>query len=161
MDTVARVAVIYLVLFVIFRVLGKRELGALTPFELVTLMIIPEIVSQSLTDHDSSVTNAIVGATTLCLLVFATSLLTHRFPRVNALTESSPKLLVAHGRILEANMNVERMSADELFGEMHRAGVARLEDVEWAILQSDGHVAIIPVRGVGVTAPSGAIQPAG
>lgn len=144
MDTVIRVAVIYTVLLLVFRVLGKRELAALTPFELVTLMIVPEIVSQSLSDGDHSLTGAIVGVMTLFLLVFATSALTHRFPRLQSIAESPPKMLVADGQILEKNMNEERVSPEELFSEMHRSGIARLADVRWAILQTDGHIAIVP-----------------
>ena len=148
MDTVLRVVVIYAVLLFVFRVLGKRELAALTPFELVTLMIVPEIVSQSLSDGDHSLTGAIVGVMTLFTLVFATSALTHRFPRLHDVAESPPKMLVANGKILEQNMNEERVSPEELFSEMHRAGVARLADVRWAILESDGHIAIVPRRNV-------------
>ncbi|UJR78986.1 DUF421 domain-containing protein [Sandaracinus amylolyticus] len=143
MDTVFRVAIIYVVLFVAFRVMGKRELGSLTPFELVTLMIVPEIVSESLHDGDHSLTNAAIGVMTLFLLVFATSVITHRFPRAAKVLESHPTVLVSEGKIVEDAMNLERVSVEDLFGEMHKAGVARVEDVRWAILEGDGRIAII------------------
>jgi uncharacterized membrane protein YcaP (DUF421 family) len=146
METVLRVAVIYVVLLLAFRVLGKRELASMTPFELVTLMMVPEIVSQGLVGDDYSVTNAIVGAMTIFLLVLTTSAISHRFPRLGAIMHNTPTLLVANGRLLEANMNAERVSAEELYSEMHKAGVARVEDVRWAVLESDGRISVVPAR---------------
>jgi len=143
LDTVLRVAIVYVVLFLAFRVMGKRELGSLTPFELVTLMIVPEIVSESLHDGDHSLTNAAVGVMTLFLLVFATSVITYRFPRAAKVLESHPTVLVSNGRIVQDAMDVERVSVDDLYAEMHKAGIARVEDVRWAILEGDGRIAVI------------------
>lgn len=153
MDIVARVAVVYVVLLVVFRVLGKRELGNLTPFELVTLMIIPEIVSQSLHDGDHSLTSAIVGVLTLALLVFATSLAKHRFEKVGRVLDNPPTVLVVNGRMLTAELDRERVSPDEIYGEMHRVGLTRIEEVRWAVLESDGRIAIVPFERGGRQVP--------
>src|SRR5687768_1750874 len=101
MTTVLHVVLVYLVLLACFRVLGKRELGKMSPFELVTLMMIPEIVSAALNQNDNSLTNAFIGVSTLFLLVFTTSALTHRFPRLAHAVDNPPTLLVANGKLLE------------------------------------------------------------
>lgn len=160
MDTVLRVAIVYVVLFAAFRVMGKRELGSMTPFELVTLMIVPEMVSASLHDGDHSLTNAAVGVMTLFLLVFATSAISHRFPRAARVLEARATVLVVDGRLVEPAMNVERVSADELYGEMHKAGIARIEDVRWAILEGDGRISIIPRGGARAHPPAEGSAPA-
>ena len=144
MDTVFRIAAIYLFILVGLRILGKREFGQMSPLELVTLLMIPEIVSQALTGEDYSLTNAFVGVATLLVLVFATSLVMHRFKKVESAISSEPSVLVHRGRMFERVMNVERVSADEIFAEMHKSGLQTLDEVEWAILEADGNIAIVP-----------------
>lgn len=146
METVLRVAAIYLIVFAGLRVMGKREFGQLSPLELVTLLMIPEIVSQALTGEDYSVTNAAIGVATLLVLVFGTSLLMHRFKKAEAIIAGEPAVLVRHGKLLEDTMNAARVTADELFEEMHKTGLLRLDQVDWAILEPDGRIAIVPVR---------------
>lgn len=147
METVLRVAAIYVLVYAGLRVMGKREFGQLSPLELVTLLMIPEIVSQALTGDDYSVTNAAIGVSTLLVLVFATSLLIHRFKKVEDIVNGEPSVLVRRGKMLEGAMNVARVSAEEVFGEMHKAGLQTLDQVEWAILEPDGRIAIVPQRG--------------
>ncbi|MFY0535861.1 DUF421 domain-containing protein [Nannocystis pusilla] len=110
METVIRIVIIYLVIVAGLRILGKREFGQLSPAELVTLLIIPEIVSPALVRDDPSLTNAIVGTTTLFSLVFVVSLLMHHVRSLEKVVSSSPTLLVSDGRFLAENMNKERIS---------------------------------------------------
>ena len=144
METVIRVGLIYLVILVGMRLLGKRELSQLTPLELVTLMLIPEIVSQSMIGEDFSITNGVIGITTLFSLVFVTSLLKQKSTRVERILEGAPALLVERGRFLEEGLNKERITPDEVFGEMHKSGLEYLEQVKWAILETDGKISIVP-----------------
>ena len=146
METVLRVAAIYLFVFVGLRVMGKREFGQLSAIELVTLLMIPEIVSQALTGNDDSITNAFVGVSTLLVLVFATSMLAHRFKKVEVAIGGVPSVLVHNGKLFERTLNTERVSPDEIFAEMHKAGLQTLDEVEWAILESDGKIAIVPTQ---------------
>ncbi|AKJ27852.1 DUF421 domain-containing protein [Caldimonas brevitalea] len=144
MDTIFRVAVIYLFVLVGLRLLGKREFGQLSPLELVTLLMIPEIVSQALTGDDHSLTNALVGASSLLALVLVTSLLKHRFQRLEVAIEGEPAVLVAQGRLRERALNLNRVSPDEVYSEMHKSGLERLEQVRWAILECDGRISVVP-----------------
>ena len=149
METVLRVAAIYLFVLVALRVLGKREFGQLSPLELVSLLMIPEIVSQALTGDDYSLTNAFVGVATLFVLVFATSLLMHRFKKAEVAVAGEPTVLVHRGELFERALNVTRVTPDEVFSEMHKSGLQSLDEVEWAILETDGSIAIVPVAGAG------------
>jgi uncharacterized membrane protein YcaP (DUF421 family) len=141
-EIVIRVASIYFILMFGFRVLGKRELSELSPFELVTLMIIPEIVSQALV-REAAITNALVGLATLFGLVFGTSLLGYRFKRLGRVIEGQPTLLVLRGKLLEDALHRERLSPDELYEEMHKEGIKHLSQVEVAILETDGKMAFL------------------
>ena len=81
MEAVLRVVVIYLVIVIGLRLLGKREFGQLSPLELVTLLLIPEVVSNAIQGQHYSITHAVVGVSTLFVLVFLTSLFGARSPR--------------------------------------------------------------------------------
>lgn len=105
METILRILATYVFLLFAFRVMGKRELNKLSPFELVTLMLVSEIFSQAMAREDFSMTNALIAVSTLCCLVVATSLLTHRFVWFERVIEAPPTILVEHGRILIHHMD--------------------------------------------------------
>jgi uncharacterized membrane protein YcaP (DUF421 family) len=141
--TALHVLTVFVVLMAAFRVLGKRELGRLSPFELVTLMLIPEVLSNTL-QGEGSLLNGLVGLSTLLLLVVASSALAHRFRAFERAVEAEPTILVARGRIIEKALNVERILPDELLSEMRKQGLGRLDDVEWAVLESSGNITFVP-----------------
>ena len=147
MDTVIRVAIIYFVIMIGLRLMGKREFGQLSPLELVSLLLVPEIVSQALANDDFSLTNGIIGIATLFTLVFLSSVLMHRFRSLETIVSGEPSVLVAHGRMIEDMMNKEQVSIEEIFTEMHKAGLDRIEQVKWAILEGDGKISIVPEAG--------------
>lgn len=144
MDIVVRVTVIYLFIFFAMRVLDKREFGELAPFELVTLLLIPEIVSDALVGEDSSLTGGLIGIATLILLVFFISVISHLSRKIENVVEGYPAILINHGQLLENTLNVERVNPGDIFTAMHRSGIEHMDQVKWAILESDGKISIIP-----------------
>lgn len=139
-----RVTFVYVFLMAAFRLSGKREVGQMSPFELVTLLLIPELFSSALNRSDESLGLATTGVATLFLLVFLTGLLTFRSKKAEDVLDGEPTILVRHGRLLEGNMRKERITPDEILSEMRLAGVERIENVRWAILETEGKIAIIP-----------------
>jgi uncharacterized membrane protein YcaP (DUF421 family) len=144
MEGVLRVAVIYLLIVIGLRLLGKREFGQLSPLELVTLLLIPEIVSNAIQGDHFSITHAAVGVATLFLLVFLTSLLSARSKRFQVLIDGSPRVLVHDGKLIPQSLMAERVTVDEVVSEMRKAGFDDLEQIRWAILESDGRISIVP-----------------
>ncbi len=142
-DSVLHVLISFSVLMLVFRVIGKRELSQLSPFELVTLMLIPEILSNTV-QGESSLLQSLAGLSTVVLLVVLTSTLSQRFEKVQTLVEASPTMLVSDGRLLEDNMNAERIAPEELFSEMRKQGLETLDEVRFAILESGGNITFIP-----------------
>jgi uncharacterized membrane protein YcaP (DUF421 family) len=146
-DEQARASVLHVVLsfaslMLAFRVLGKRELSRLSPFELVTLMLIPEILSNTV-QGDDSLLQGLAGLSTVLLLVLVTSLVSQRFPRLQNVMQASPSLLVASGQMLEHQMNRERIAPGELFSEMRKQGISRLADVHFAVLEGTGNITFV------------------
>lgn len=154
-SSVLHVAISFAVLMAAFRLMGKRELGRLSPFELVTLMLIPEILSNSV-QGQGSLLPSLAGLSTILLLVFATSLLAQRFRGVQRVVEAEPTLLVADGKMLEENMNRERIAPDELYSEMRKQSIERLAQVRFAVLESSGNVTFISKHGRTVRAEEAA-----
>jgi uncharacterized membrane protein YcaP (DUF421 family) len=146
METVLRVVFVYILVWACFRVLGKRELTQMSPFELVTLLFIPQLFSRALTRQDYSMTNAVIGATTLFTLVFVTSAASYRSKRFSHVVQARPRVLVQRGVLMEEHLNRERIAPEDIFSAMHKVGLERLDEVEWGILESDGKIALIPSR---------------
>jgi len=149
MDTVFRVTLIYFFLLFGMRVLGKREFGQLSPHEFVILLIIPEMVSSLLNQNDRSLTNAILGTCTIFALIFVTSLLTHRYPKVERIVADAETVLAHKGKFFDDNLNKERVTPEEILAEAHKSGVDSVEGIRWAILESDGKIAIVPEKQYG------------
>jgi uncharacterized membrane protein YcaP (DUF421 family) len=153
MDTVLRIVIIYLFLMVALRLMGKREFGELAPFDIVVLLLIPEIFSQSMLREDFSLTNALVAVSTLLTLVFATSLLSYRFRKVGEVVTGVPTVLVRHGHLVREHLDRERVGPGEVLDAMHAAGLHAFEQVRWAILETDGRITVIPWTPSPGTAP--------
>lgn len=146
METVLRMAFIYVFLMIALRAMGKRELNKLSAFELVMLLLIPELFSQAALREDFSMTNATIATATLLTLVLLTSVISHLSRRAHRVINGTPTVLVRAGRYIEENMNRERIGPEELLAEMHKAGYERLDQIKWAILEDDGKIALVPVE---------------
>jgi uncharacterized membrane protein YcaP (DUF421 family) len=144
MEIVIRIVIIYVFIVFGLRVMGKREFSQLSPLELVTLLLVPEIVTQAIVGEDSSLTTALVGVATLFSLVYLSSLLQYHSKKAAVVIEGTPAVLVDRSQMVLRTMDQERISPDELFAEMHRAGLEDLSQVKWAILETDGRIAFIP-----------------
>lgn len=146
METVLRVVAIYLFLMVSLRILGKREFGQLSPLEMISILLIPEIISNALQLEISSMTEAVIGVTTLLSLTALTTVVVYRSQRMERAITGQPVVLAHKGRLVEANMNLERITSDEMMGEVRRAGLESLSQVGWAILETDGSITVIPLE---------------
>ncbi len=144
MDIVIRIVVIYL--FVVFglRVLGRREFSDMSPLDMVTLLLIPEIAAQAMPGgEDFSLINGLTGVATLLLLVFISSQIVYLSPKLEKSVEGRPVVLVESGRYIYANLDKERVTPSEILTEVRHNGLEELEDVKWAILETDGSISVI------------------
>ena len=144
MDIVARATVIFVVIFIVLRVIGRRELGNLEPFDLILLVVMGDLVQQGVTQSDYSVTGAIIAILTISVLTVFVSYLGFRFRRLRPLLEGEPIILLADGRPIERNMRRERITLDDLAAEARQQNVESLDDVRLAVLEASGSISIIP-----------------
>jgi uncharacterized membrane protein YcaP (DUF421 family) len=143
MDLVLRALVIYVLIFVVTRVMGRRELSSLAPFDLILLIILGDAIQQGLTQDDYSVTGAVIVVVTLMLLQMGTSYVSFRSPRARAMLEGNPIVLVEDGAFIERNLRRERMTHEEIAEEARQQQIDSIDKVKWAILESSGKISFI------------------
>lgn len=146
MDIVARAAVMFFVLYILLRIMGKRELGQLTPFELVVMIVLGDLIQQGVTHNDFSLTGAILAITTFAFLAIAMSWITYLFPRAEKLLDGEPRVVIRDGQLLTENLRRDRITKGEVESEMRLAGFADMNEVAWAILEPQGKISFIPKR---------------
>ncbi len=131
-EKVFRSATAYLFLLIAFRLAGKRQLGRMTAFDLVVLLVISNVGQKALVGYDNSPGGELLGATVILLSIALVAWLTFRHKRVERLIEQTRARLVRHGRILRVNLR--------------REGRVSLRDVRYVLLEEDGHLSVIPSR---------------
>lgn len=136
---------IYLTLFILFRVVGKRTLAQITTFDVVLLLIISEATQQAMVGADTSMANAVVAISTLAALDVILTSLKHRHPRLEAWLDGQPVVLVSDGKPIEAHLNRERLDLDDVLESARENGLLRLDQVRLAVLERTGKISIIPV----------------
>ena len=141
---VVRAAVVYVFVLVILRVTGKRQVGQLAPFDLVLLLILSNAVQNSMNGGDNSITGGLISATTLVVINWCVGWLVYRSKRIEALVEGRPVVLVHNGVVDHQALQGVQMTMHELNASLRAGGCAGPEDVRFAVLENNGHVAVIP-----------------
>jgi uncharacterized membrane protein YcaP (DUF421 family) len=145
-DIVLRAAVVFFVLLVVMRAVGRRELNTMEPFDVILLVVIGDLVQQGVTQSDYSLTGAVTVIATITLLTVSTSYLSFRFRRLRPVLEGEPLVLLQDGRPIERNMRRERITLDELRSAARQQQIGSLDGVRLAILETDGRISFIPAE---------------
>jgi uncharacterized membrane protein YcaP (DUF421 family) len=145
-EKLLRSVAVYTFLLVAFRLCGKRQLGQLSAFDLVVLLIISNVVQNAVIGNDNSLGGGLLGATTILLLNLLVAYVSFRFRRADRVIEHSPTVLVRHGRILRDNLRRERLGPRDLRAALRHHGVISIRDIRYAFLEEDGHVSVITGR---------------
>ena len=144
MDLAIRTIVVFFFVFLLMRIVGRRELSTLEPFDLILLVVIGDMVQQGVTQSDMSVTGALLAIATIGVLTVLVSWLNFRFRRVRPVFEGEPLVLVQDGKVLERNARRERVTVEELAALARLQQIDTLDKVAWAILEKSGQVSFIP-----------------
>ena len=140
MEIVVRAAVIFFFLWVVTRAVGRATLGELSTFELLLYVTMGDLVQQSVTQQDYSITGGVLAVGTFALLTTALSWTQWRFPRMRPLIMGRPVLIMADGECDEHAMRRQRVTITDLLVAMREQGIERTEDVQYAVLEADGRI---------------------
>jgi uncharacterized membrane protein YcaP (DUF421 family) len=142
-EIVLRTAIVYFVILLGIRLVGKGEIGQMTPFDLALLLLISNAVQNAMTGPDTSIIGGIVAAATLLLLNTAVTRLVWKNKKIREFVEGTPTLLIRHGKIIQGNLDKERVTADALTQALREHGVASVGDVSVAVLEIDGSISVL------------------
>jgi uncharacterized membrane protein YcaP (DUF421 family) len=140
---VFRGVVVYVALVVALRLSGRRELGQMTSFDLVLLLLVSNAVQNSLNAGDNSLGGGLVSAATLFLLNRAVGYAAWRWRWFEQLIQGRPLRLVTDGRVHEGALRSERLTMAELRSALRKQGIARVGDCRQVILEPDGTLTAI------------------
>jgi len=147
MDLVLRAIVVFFLVFLVTRVVGRRELGQLEPFDLILLVVIGDLVQQGVTQSDNSVTGVFLVIATICLLTVFVSFLEYKVPRLRPVLGGEPIVLIEDGSVIDRNLRRQRITVEELAAQARLQQIAHLEDVRFAVLETSGDISFIPKSG--------------
>jgi uncharacterized membrane protein YcaP (DUF421 family) len=143
-DIALRSILLFFVVFLLTRAIGRRELSSLEPFDLILLIILGDAIQQGLTQDDYSVTGALIVISTFAALQVGISYLSFRSKRLRPILEGEPIVLVEDGRVIEKNMRRGRLTQGELAAAARQEQIASLDEIRWAVLETSGKISFIP-----------------
>ncbi len=138
-----RTAIIYIAVVIGIRLSGKREVGQMTPFDLVLLILIANAVQNAMTGPDTSVTGGLVAAGTLLILNRLVTRIVSHNKGVRDWVEGTSTVLVQSGKTVSKSLEKEHITPDELQQAFREHGVESLSDVSLAVLEIDGSISVL------------------
>ena len=147
MDSVIRGLIVYVFLLIVFRFAGKRTLAQTSSFELVLLLIISETVQEALIDDDHSMTNGFLLILTLVGTTILLSWIKQHFPKADKWLEEEPLIILENGKPHKDRMDKVRVDEREILMAARKLhGIMKLDEIKYAILESNGEISIVPKR---------------
>jgi uncharacterized membrane protein YcaP (DUF421 family) len=146
MEIVLRATVVFWFLWLVVRGTGKRSLAELTPLDLLLVVVIGDLVQQGITQEDMSVTGAVLAASVFVGWTLMADALERRSPRARRLLVGEPVIILRDGKPNRDWLDRERITVDELKEAARLEGYGDLDEIEYAVLETDGKFSFIPAR---------------
>jgi uncharacterized membrane protein YcaP (DUF421 family) len=143
MDIVLRAVVAFAFVFLLMRIVGRRELSSLEPFDVIMLVVLGDLIQQGVTQSDLSVVGLMLAAGTLALLTVLVSYLSFRFRALRPVLDGEPLVIVQDGKPLDNNLRRERLTLEEVLAQARLQQIASLDGIQWAVLERTGQISFI------------------
>src|SRR5689334_4775498 len=143
MDLVVRAIFMFAFVYALTRVIGRRELSSLSPFDLILLIILGDAIQQGLTQDDYSVTGAVIVVATFAALQVGISYASYRWRRLRPLLQGEPIVIVQDGRLIDKNLKRERLSEEDVAEAARGQQIGSIDNVAWAVLETTGKITFI------------------
>lgn len=141
-ELLARAVIVYVLLLILLRVTGKRQIGQLAPFDLVLLLVLSNAVQNAMNGGDNSVTAGVISASVLVLLNWLVGFATARSKNLERIVEGRPEILIHNGKLFADVMDRERLTHHELQAALRAGGCACIEEVHYALLENNGQITV-------------------
>jgi uncharacterized membrane protein YcaP (DUF421 family) len=143
-EFVLRGIIIYVFLIVLLRLTGKRQVGQLSPFDLVLLLVLSNAVQNAMNGGDNSVIGGMISAATLVGVNWIVGILTYRSKKLEALVEGRPEVLIRDGKLFQQTLERAKLTHHEVMAALREAGCGSIDEVRAALLENDGSISVIP-----------------
>jgi uncharacterized membrane protein YcaP (DUF421 family) len=143
-ELILRAIIIYAFLLITLRVTGKRQIGQLSPFDLVLLLVLSNAVQNAINGGENSVLGGIISAATLVALNYFVGFATFKSKKFETLVQGRPEMLIHNGKIYHDVMNRQQLTHHELNSALRAAGCSCIEEVHFAIIEVDGQITVQP-----------------
>lgn len=143
LNSFVRVSIIYVLVLVVMRLMGKREIGQMQPFELVIAIMIADLASVPMADTGIPIFNGIIPILALLLFQLLISIINLKSVKLRAILCGKPRILIYRGRIDEKALQKEKITINELQERLRQTNIFSLGDVEYAILETNGQISVI------------------
>jgi uncharacterized membrane protein YcaP (DUF421 family) len=140
---IIRTAILYFIVVIAMRAMGKRQVGQLQPFELVVILIISEMAAISMQSTGIPITSSIMPIITIVILQVFLSMLNLKSEKARAIICGKPTILIENGRIVEEELRRTRVNINDLLEQMRSKGCFNIADVEYGILETNGTLNIL------------------
>jgi len=145
-ELIVRAGAVYVFLLLLLRLTGKRQVGQLSPFDLVLLLVLSNAVQNSMNAGDNSLVGGLISAATLVALNYGVGYLAFRSKKLETLIEGRPQIIIHNGKVFEDVMRSAQLTHHELNAALRRAGCGCADEVQAAVLENNGSISVIPRR---------------
>ena len=142
--TLIRAIILYFMVILALRLMGKRQIGELQPEELVITILISECAAAPIQDLDRPIINGIIAIFTLVILEVLLSFISLKCPRFRKFTDGMPTIVIQNGKLNQSAMQHLRLSVEDLLGNLRQKGYFKLEDISYCIVETDGNLSVLP-----------------
>lgn len=139
-----RTVFFYIILTLLFKLMGKRQIGQLQMTEFATAVILSEAAALPITDNSIPISHGLVPLITLASLEVVSSFITFKLPKLRKMMDGSPIILVGKGEVFQKNLAKTRITMDEIFTEIRVHGFRGIDEVQYVILEQSGKMSVIP-----------------
>lgn len=139
-----RAVILFIIVFLVIRLMGKRELSQIQPYEFVIIILIADLASGPMSDRNMTTFYGIVPILALLVMYMILSFLLKTNKKVQNMVSGNPVLLVSDGKIIESEMKKQEYMIEDLMSQIRSRGVFKVQDVAYAILETNGNLSVIP-----------------
>ena len=132
----------YFFIFIVYRIMGKREVGQLGIIDLIVSILIAELTVISIEDYDNNILRSIIPILTLLMLQVSLAFLSLKLPKFRILLDGNPSVIIKNGRINYKEMMKQKYNLDDLMVQIREKGYKSIEEIEYAILENNGTLSV-------------------
>lgn len=134
----------YFLIFIVYRLMGKREVGQLGIIDLIVSILIAELAAISIENYDNNIFFSIIPILTLLLLQVSLAFLSLRKPKFRIFLDGNPSIMIQNGKVNYKEMLKQKYNLDDLLVQLREKGYRSIEEIEYAILETSGTLSVFP-----------------